>query len=201
MVLKPATTQNNITKVRGRLPLLTATPDGKFIEVDGKPVPLVTKTVPFGSGVAQDGALLGLIYFLTDDTTKLPDFDEYVPSGALYAKQLDISPRDFTEGFPGVDVRDEWFAIRYLGNFTVKTAGDYEFRLISDDGATLTVDNVPVIDNDGVHEATEKRGKIRLLAGQHSIEVRYFQGPRPKVALQLYVTPPNGQEVLWSSSL
>lgn len=196
--LKPAAT--HVMRV-SRVPLLVATPDGKMIEVDGKPVPLVTKAGPFGSGVAEEGALLGLIYFLTDDTPKLPNFDEYVPSGALYAKQLDVSPRDFTEGFPGVDSRHEWFALRYLGKFTVNASGDYEFRLVSDDGATLTIDNVPVIDNDGLHEPTEKRGKIRLLPGQHTIEVRYFQGPRPKVALQLFVTPPNGEEVLWSPSL
>lgn len=172
-----------------------------MIEVDGKPVPVVTKAGPFGGAEASDGALLGLIYFLTEETTKLPDFDEYLPSGALFAKELNVTPREFTEGFPGVDSRHEWFAIRYVGQFSTKVAGDYEFRLVSDDGATLRIANVPLIDNDGLHGPTEKRAKIRLLPGQHSIEVRYFQGPRPQVALQLFVTPPNGDEVLWSPSL
>lgn len=196
---KPAAPQ--LKKVGIHAPLRVLPPGARIIEVDGKPVPVVTKAGPFGGGQASEGALLGLVYFLAEETTKLPNFDEYVPSGALYAKELNVAPRDFTEGFPGVDARHEWFAIRYSGQFSTKVAGDYEFRLVSDDGATLRIDNVPLIDNDGLHEASEKRAKIRLMAGQHSIEVRYFQGARPKVALQLFVTPPNGNEVLWSSSL
>lgn len=205
----PATTAKPTLKAVGtplkqvgrRIPRIVAAPDGKIIEVDGKPVPVVSKTVPFGGSDSGNGALLGLVYFLADETSKLPNFDEYLPSGALFAKELNVSPREFTEGFPGVDPRSEWFAIRYVGQFSTKVAGDYDFRLVSDDGATLRVDNVPLIDNDGLHEATEKRGKIRLMPGQHSIELHYFQGARPNVALQLFVTPPNGKEVLWSPSL
>lgn len=172
----------------------------EIIEVEGKPVPIITKPVDFGESTEKPGAMLGLVYFLPDDTKKLPDFSELVPTAALYADKLDISARKFDEGFPGVDGRHEWFGIKYSGQFTVKTAGEYEFRLVSDDGATLTIDRVLVADNDGVHSVEEKRGKIRLLAGSHSIEVKYFQGPRYQIALQLFVTPPGGKEQLWSPS-
>lgn len=172
-----------------------------MIEVDGKPVPTISKPVPFGEGKESPGSMLGLVYFLPEDTQKLPDFSSLIPTAALYAKQLDISPRSFDQGFPGVDGRHEWFAIKYTGQFSVKAAGEYEFRLVSDDGATLKIDNVLIVDNDGVHPPSEKRGKVRLLAGSHSIEVKYFQGPRYDVALQLFVTPPNGKEQLWSASL
>lgn len=193
---KPAMT---VAPIRG--PVISGLASGQMIEVDGKPVPTISKPVAFGDGKPSPGSILGLVYFLDENTQKLPDFSNLVPTAALYTKQFDIAPRKFEDGFPGVDGRYEFFAIKYAGQFEVKAPGEYEFRLVSDDGATVKVDNVLLIDNDGVHPPAEKRAKIRLLAGNHSIEVKYFQGPRYDVALQLFVTPPGGKEKLWSSSL
>lgn len=176
-------------------------PSGKVIEVDGKPVPVVSKAGPFGHGNEKPGSMRGLVFFLPEPADKLPDFSSLAPTAALFTDKLDVAPQDFTQGFPDVDARNEWFAIRYDGQFSTKLAGDYEFRLVSDDGATLKVANVLLIDNDGRHGPTEKRAKIRLLPGSHPIEVKYFQAERPKVALQLFVTPPNGKEKLWSNEL
>lgn len=191
-----------VVKPAPRVPIVALpNPRPEIIEVEGKPVPLVPKPVVFGDAKEKPGSLLGLVYPIPEDTKKLPDFSELVPTTALYTDKLDIAPRNFEEGFPGLDGRNEWFAIKYSGQFTVKAAGEYDFRLLSDDGATLTIDRVLIIDNDGVHSAEEKRGRIRLLPGSHSIEVKYFQGPRYQVALQLFVTPPGGQEQLWAPSL
>lgn len=176
-------------------------PSGQIIEVDGKPVPVVSKRGPFGEGEEKPGSMLGLVYFLPERTHKLPDFSSLVPTAALFTKELSAAPQDFTQGFPDVDARHEWFAIRYTGQFSTKLAGEYEFRLVSDDGATLRIDNVLLIDYDGTKGLAEKRAKIRLLSGSHSIEVKYLRAESPKVALQLFVTPPNGTEKLWSAEL
>lgn len=176
-------------------------PSGRVIEVDGKPVPTISKPGPFGEGEEKPGSMLGLVYFLPEPTHKLPDFASLVPTAALFAKELAAAPQEFTQGFPDVDARHEWFAIRYTGQFSTKLAGEYEFRLVSDDAATLRVDNVLLIDNDGAKGLGEKRAKIRLMSGHHSIEVKYLQAERSKVALQLFVTPPNGKEKLWSAEL
>ncbi len=180
-------------------PVTTA---GKTITVDGKPVPTIATPIPFGDGNQVAGALQGLVYFIADNTAKFPNLTGMVPTAALFATQLNVAARDFKDGFPGVDGRFEWFAIRYTGQFTVPAAGgDYKFRVLSDDGAIVRVDDALVLDNDGQHPPTEKSGSMKLTGGAHKLQVDYFQGPRYQVALQLWVTPPGGAEKLWSSSL
>ena len=99
-------------------------------------------------------------------------------------------PQDFRDGFPGITKRFEWFAIDYTGRFWIENPGDYAFLLTSDDGATLSIDDALVIDNDGQHPPQDANGKITLTRGVHRIRVAYFQGPRFEVALVLKVAPP-----------
>jgi len=148
----------------------------------------------FGGTTYSEGALKGNIYFLPTSTSRLPDFSRITPVGTIYAKHLNIPPQDFTKGFPGVTNRFEWFAIRYTGTFTVSRSGNYAFRLVSDDGSRLYIDNRLVIDNDGTHPARSAQGNVNLTPGTHNIRVEYFQGPRTQVALQFFVTPPGERE-------
>jgi hypothetical protein len=149
---------------------------------------------PFGSATLDSISLKGDIYYLPDGASSLPDFSGMTPVGSIYTKVLDIPPRSFTSGFPGVTDRFEWFAIRYTGVFNVDTEGDYAFRLFSDDGSRLLIDGKMIIDNDGIHATRSVSGDVYLASGQHSIEVDYFQGPRQEIALQLFWTPPGGSE-------
>jgi hypothetical protein len=119
----------------------------------------------------------------------------------VHANVLNVAPRRFTDGFPGVPGRTEWFAIDFKGTFTLKTQGAYGFRLLADDGALLFIDDKLVVDNDGLKPPTSKCGFIELVTGTHSIRVRYFQGGRTLLALQLFVTPPGAQERLWTADL
>lgn len=153
----------------------------------------------FGTHQAIKGALKGEIYYLPVNTAKLPDFSTLQPVGSIYTKKLDISPRRFETGFPGIDNRNEWFAIQYNGAFFVLKPGDYTFRILSDDGSKLYIDNKLVIDNDGVHPPQEKTAKIRLAPGPHKIRIEYFQGPRYDIALQVWITPPGGKEMIFES--
>jgi alpha-N-arabinofuranosidase len=57
--------------------------------------------------------------------------------------------------------------------------------LLSDDGAVLTIDDVEVINNDGIHGAVPLEATVRMSAGQRNFRVRYFQGPREGIALML----------------
>jgi len=50
----------------------------------------------------------------------------------------------------------------------------YTFALASDDGSTLWVDGVLVVDNDGLHGTVERRGQVALASGAHRVEVRWF---------------------------
>ncbi|MCJ7445306.1 MAG: PA14 domain-containing protein [Methanotrichaceae archaeon] len=156
--------------------------------------------VSFGTPTSTEAELKGDIYKIPEGSSQLPDFnalsyDDYL--GTIYTKKLDIPPRDFKEGFPGVTSRNEWFAIEYTGDFSVSNEGDYEFRLLSDDGSRLLIDGVEIIKNDGIHPPNAFKRTVYLRRGQHHIEVEYFQGPMYQIALQLFWTPPGGTEVIF----
>lgn len=70
---------------------------------------------------------------------------------------------------------DDYFAAQALANLTVPGAGEYTFRLISDDGSRLSIDDQVVIDHDGLHSAVEKDGTVTLSAGSHPLRIDYFE--------------------------
>lgn len=91
----------------------------------------------------------------------------------------------------------------FKGNLAVESGGSYRFQLNSDDGSALYIDGKRVIDNDGAHADTAKSGTITLTAGNHAIEVRYFDG-RYGATLQLQWQGPdsgNKLEVLGGESV
>lgn len=145
------------------------------------------------------GCFEGQVYFIPNNSQRLPrSYAELESSAVLYACEWDIPTRAWEQGFPGLSDRFEWFAIRYEGAFNVSKAGKYRFRISSDDGARVTIDGRVVIDNDGVHPPQDKSGEIKLSAGDHTMVIEYFQGPRYHINLQLFVTPPEGEEGIFS---
>ncbi|MEM1323233.1 MAG: family 16 glycoside hydrolase [Bacteroidota bacterium] len=68
------------------------------------------------------------------------------------------------------------FAIMFNGYLNIKEAGNYQFRLRSDDGSRLSIGDQVVVDHDGLHGADAKDGSIALDEGYHKIKVEYFQG-------------------------
>ncbi len=153
----------------------------------------------FGTTVVLPSGLRGEIYHIRRNTAKLPNFRKLKPVGTIYTASLNIPPQDFRAGFPGVTKRFEWFAIDYAGRFWIDKPGDYRFVLTSDDGATLSIDDELVVDNDGTHPPRDETGSVTLSAGIHRIRVCYFQGPRLQVALVLKVAPPGGELRVFST--
>lgn len=148
----------------------------------------------FGTTVVISGGLRGQIYFIPPLSPKLPRFDKLTPVGTIYATELNVPRRDFTEGFPGVTDRFEWFAIDYTGTIWIEKPGKYTWGLLSDDGSKLYIDGHLVIDNDGTHSARGYAAFRHLKRGEHRIRLSYFQGPRTEVALILAVIPPGEKE-------
>lgn len=146
----------------------------------------------FGTTVVVPFGLRGLIYFLPPQTSALPGFSSMDPVGAIYTTSLNVPRRAFREGFPGVTDRYEWFAIDYTGRFWIDAPGNYQFHLMSDDGAKLYIDGRLVADNDGIHPPRHQTGTVNLAGGIHRIRVSYFQGPKDLLALVLHVIPPKG---------
>jgi len=145
------------------------------------------------------GCFEGIVYPLRANTQRLPTaWGSLQALSAVYACEWDIPTRAWSDGFPGVSDLFEWFAIRYSGSFVVETAGTWTFRLSSDDGTKLFIDGKEIIKNDGVHSPQVKVGTARLTPGEHEMVLEYFQGPRYHINLQLYATPPGGEEGIFS---
>jgi hypothetical protein len=145
----------------------------------------------FGNGT--HGALTGRVCFLPVGTLRISAVTSCEYVATVYADSLDIPERHFYDGFPGVSDRSDWFLIDYTGSFITTTSGPYEFRLHSDDGSYLYVDNQLVIENDGKHAPASRSGTISLVAGTHSIKVRYAQ-TTDRMALQLFVRTPRATD-------
>lgn len=154
-----------------------------------------------GSFGGATGHFMGQVCFIEPGTKALRQLSTCQVQGKFHTDVFNITPRSFTAGFPGVSDRTEWFAILYTGSLTVADAGDYHFRVHADDGAILRIDGDVVVDNDGQHGPQSVRAIAHLEPGLHQLELRYFQGPRTTVALQVFVTPPDGPERLLRGNL
>jgi hypothetical protein len=144
----------------------------------------------FGTTVVISSGLQGQIFFISKFAKKLPNLDKKKAVGTIYTTGLNISHRQFTEGFPGVTNRFEWFAIDYNGRFYIANPGNYRFALESDDGSLLYIDGKEVIDNDGLHTALRKEAAVDLAGGIHTLRLSYFQGPRYELSLILSIAGP-----------
>lgn len=71
--------------------------------------------------------------------------------------------------------RDGRFAFTYEGFLNVPETGAYTFVLKSCDGSRLELGGQNVIDNDGIHSASEKRTSVFLQRGLVPIKLTYFK--------------------------
>lgn len=94
------------------------------------------------------------------------------------------------------------FIAHALANLSVPADGTYEFRLVSDDGSRLLIDDALVVDHDGLHGAEPADGSVALTAGYHDLRVEYFENTGDNV-LRLEWRPPGATayEVVPSTAL
>jgi hypothetical protein len=146
------------------------------------------------------GAFKARVCFIPETTRSVKQFERCDAVHEEFIDEINVPARRFEDGFPGFEDRTEWFSVTITGSFTLREPGIYRFRLKSDDGSRLFIDNQLVVDNDGIHDAISKRGEIELSEGRHRFLLEYFQGMKYILALQLFVTPPGRPERLFSSS-
>jgi alpha-L-fucosidase len=99
------------------------------------------------------------------DFKVLPDFAAARPSRSGTAAGFDLTPR----------TREMQFAFEFQGLVDVPATGVYRFYLRSDDGSRLWLDDVLVIDNDGLHSSKELSSAVALEKGLHPIRVAMFE--------------------------
>lgn len=160
---------------------------------------------PAGSG------LIGNIYYRpTDATWNVNSVHDLIQKGTkvqevLQLSQLDIPERSFSSGFPvpsgGLVQNDvnqdliEWFAIDMMGYIQISDSsmtGEYQFGIASDDGVIFQLDGLDVVKNDTVHSTTWNCASqpVFLMPGVRSdVSLKYFQGPRYHITLQLMWRP------------
>ena len=95
----------------------------------------------------------------------LPDFDALSPVESGQFASISLAPRQAADNY----------GFRFTGIISLPTAGDYTFYLTSDDGSRLTINDIEVVDNDGLHGARQESSNISLAAGTHAVVVEYFE--------------------------
>ena len=129
-------------------------------------VPSAASAIPSGDepGVTMRGYQLGqgISELCTLKAAQTPNVDLLKPT-------IDW---DSPEDFGGLS---ENFVVEALANLEIPTAGSYTFRLLSDDGSELFIDDTLVIDNDGLHGNTPKDGSAELSPGIKKLRINFFE--------------------------
>lgn len=113
---------------------------------------------------------------------------------------------DFNWGFDSPDpvINSETFSIRWTGQITVPTTGNYVFVTQSDDGIRLWLGNQLMIDNLVPHPVTEDRSAaITLTAGQsYNLRLEYFELTANAIIRLLWIRPgQTSPEIIPSANL
>lgn len=119
-------------------------------------------------------------------------FNNYVHPGA-FPQSVEI---DYTIDFPNANVLSNAasFAITWDGELTIEQPGQYSFKVISQDGARLFVNNKQVIGLDGVHQPKTGDGNILLKKGTYPIGITYFSQKKPG-KIQVFIQTSPGEMV------
>ena len=105
-----------------------------------------------------------LVNYYEGEWDKVPDFSKLKPVNDGACSVLGLSSKK----------RKEYYGFEFTGYIKVPEDGVYAFFVESDDGSKMNIGDVLVVDNDGLHGMTEKRGLIALASGLHPIRVCYF---------------------------
>lgn len=148
-------------------------------------------------GVAGPNGLLATAVSFAGDS--LPeDFSTLGPAlESFEVPNLDFDETDFTNGFPGAKALKENYALQFKGSINVVEEAEYELCLHSDDGSQLLLEGMLVVDNNAVHEAAVEVCELVYLApGEYMLEIRYFQGSGPLLALHMAWAMNGGEKTI-----
>lgn len=103
-----------------------------------------------------------------------------------------VAVDSFSLGVAGATGVDDSYGISFEGAITIPTDGVYTFSTRSDDGSMLTIGGAVVVDNDGLHGAVMKSGRVFLPAGRYPIRVDFFEAGGAE-SLEVTVKSPDGK--------
>jgi hypothetical protein len=128
-----------------------------------------------------DSKINGLNYkYYEGKWEKLPDFTNLKPLRTGKVFDIDLSE---------INPSEDYYGIVYEGSIKIEKDGDYIFYIKSDDGSRFILNGREIINNDGLHGAIEKSGKIRLKKGLYPVKIEFFEYTGEQ-ALELFYEGP-----------
>ncbi len=116
-----------------------------------------------------------------DDTTLLATFESPEFTGTV--NNFTLAPR----------TQEDFFNFQFIGYLDIINEGDYTFRITSNDGARLIIDDSVFLDNDGTHgNVTVTSGVFHLTPGPHPLEVPFFEYSAGQILTVQYSGPDPG---------
>ena len=113
-----------------------------------------------------------------------PGYTEYPFLTEIKLSKLNVPETTMGLGeFPGVPAQ-QGFCMMLHSKMKVATEGCYEFKLKSDDGSILWIDDQMAVNNDGGHQMRLQVDSIGLAPGLYDIRLWYFQGMPDRFGLQ-----------------
>ncbi|MBX6379658.1 MAG: fibronectin type III domain-containing protein [Thermoflavifilum aggregans] len=105
-------------------------------------------------------------YTYTGNWNNLPNLNNLTPVFSGTSNNFSLSPA----------TQSTYFAFAWNGYIHIPYSGTYTFYTNSDDGSQLFINNTLVVNNDGLHSATEKSGTYSFTQpGWYPITVWYYQ--------------------------
>ncbi|MDW5290195.1 PA14 domain-containing protein [Formosa sp. PL04] len=111
---------------------------------------------------------------------KLPDFESETPLKTGVTSAIDLTEASATNNYGFV----------FDGYIHAPSDGTYTLFTNSDDGSSVSINGVEIIDNDGLHDAQEVSAQICLDEGYHKIKVDYFTNSNSSSTLDVMYEGP-----------
>ncbi len=132
-------------------------------------LPPATASAGFLQAVAVEPGVTLRVYDTQTPLTELCTLKPgQTPNVDKLISQIDITSADVFEF-------ENNFTVEVLGSIDIPADGEYTFRLRSDDGSRLLIDDDVVVDHDGLHVAEPKDGSVELSDGLHDLRIEYFE--------------------------
>ncbi|HRX12149.1 MAG TPA: chitobiase/beta-hexosaminidase C-terminal domain-containing protein, partial [Draconibacterium sp.] len=105
---------------------------------------------------------------------------KYFEGNIISSAEIETKGKLIKEGtatFPDISLAqvDDHFGMIFTGYIFAPVDGLYTFSLQSDDGSTLKISGVELVDNDGSHSLTKVSATMNLKKGYHSYEIRFME--------------------------
>ncbi|RYZ86722.1 MAG: hypothetical protein EOP04_13260 [Proteobacteria bacterium] len=149
-----------------------------------------------------------VVFPIIADVYKLPTLSKELPKtwnpadkqATVCMENYNIPLKPFNGGFPGAPMNlEEDFGLNTRTTIIIPTTDKYSFKIISDDGSKMWIDDKLILNHDGLREGIDtvySEATVDLTQGKHKLVLDYFQGPRFSIALMLFWKRP-GDKDFW----